>query len=78
MLCHLCSSRGHRKGTQCARYDVGLCVVPCFAEYGAKVHLQYITLFVNTVCRDKTVIQVATDFMQQPDLYNELFTPHFI
>jgi hypothetical protein len=73
----LCSSRGHRKGIQCARYDVGLCVVPCFAEYHTKVNLYYITLFVNTVCRDKRVIQGATDLMQQPELCNELFTPHF-
>jgi len=33
---------------------------------------------VNTVCRDKTVLQDAADFMQQPELRNELFTPHFI
>jgi hypothetical protein len=33
---------------------------------------------VNTVCRDKTVIQGATDLMQQPELCNELFTQHFI
>ena len=39
---------------QCARCDVDLCVVPCFAEYHTKVNLQYITLFVNTVCRDKS------------------------
>jgi len=33
----------------------------------------------NTVCRDKTVIQGATDIMQQPELCEyELFTPHFI
>jgi len=33
---------------------------------------------VNTVCHDKTVIQAATDLMQQPELCSELFTPHFI
>jgi len=53
---------------QCARREVGLCVVPCLAEYHTKVNLQYISLFVNTVCRDKTVIQGATDRMQQPEL----------
>ena len=37
----------------------------------------YITLFVNTVCRDKTVIQGATDITQQPELCNELFTQLF-
>jgi hypothetical protein len=39
--CHLCSSRGQRKGTayKCARCDVGLCVVPCFEEYHTKVNL---------------------------------------
>ena len=39
--CHLCSSRGQRKGTmhKCARCDVGLCVVPCLAEYHTKVNL---------------------------------------
>ena len=33
--CHLCSSRGQRKGTvyKCTRCDVGLCMVPCFVEY---------------------------------------------
>jgi hypothetical protein len=30
------------------------------------------------VSRDKTVIQGATDLMQQPELCNELFTQHFI
>ena len=35
----LYSSRGQRKGTQCARCDVGLCVVPCFTEYCTKVNL---------------------------------------
>jgi len=40
LLCFLCS-RGQRKGTvhKCARCDVGLCVVPCFAEYHTKVNL---------------------------------------
>jgi len=33
---------------------------------------------VNTVCRDKTVIQGATDLIQQPELCNELFTQQFI
>jgi len=47
---------------------MGLCVVPCFAEYHTKVNLQYITLFVNTVCLDKTVTQGATDLKQQPEL----------
>jgi hypothetical protein len=27
---------------------------------------------------DKTVIQGATDLMQQPELCNELFTPYFL
>jgi len=39
LCCHLCSSRGQRKGTQCARCDVGPCVVPCFVEYHTKVNL---------------------------------------
>ena len=68
LRCLLYSSRGQRKGTQCARCDVGLYVVPCFAEYHTKVNLYYITLFVNTVCRDKAVIQGATDLKQQPEL----------
>ena len=40
LLCFLCS-RGQRRGTvyKCARCDVGLCVVPCFAEYHTKVNL---------------------------------------
>jgi hypothetical protein len=58
---------------------MGLCVVPCFAEYRTKVNLQYILyIFVNTVCHDKTAIQGATDLMQQPELCNELYTQHFI
>jgi len=34
-------SHGQRKGTvyKCARCDVGLCVVPCLAEYHTKVNL---------------------------------------
>jgi len=47
---------------------MGLCVVPCFMEYHSKVKL-YVTLFVNTVCHDKTVIQGATDLLQQPELH---------
>jgi hypothetical protein len=39
LCCHLCSSHGQRKGTQSAKCDVGLCVVPCFAEYRTKVNL---------------------------------------
>jgi hypothetical protein len=39
VCCHLCSSCGHRRGTECARYDMGQCVVPCYAEYGTKVNL---------------------------------------
>ena len=37
----VCSSHGQRKRTvyMCARCDVGLCVVPCFAEYHTKVNL---------------------------------------
>ena len=40
--CHLCSSRGQRKGTvyKCARCDMGLCVVPCFAEYHTRVNFK--------------------------------------
>jgi len=39
--CHLCSTRGQRKTTvyMCAKCDIGLCVVPCFAEYHTKVNL---------------------------------------
>jgi len=68
LRCHLCSSRGQRKGTmyECARCDVDLYVVPCFKKYHTKVNLQ-ITLFVNNVCCDKTVIKGATDLLQQPE-----------
>ena len=34
----VCSFRGQRKA-QCARCDVGLCVVPYFVEYHTKVNL---------------------------------------
>jgi len=39
--CRVCSFRGQRKRTvyMCARCEVGLCVVPCFAEYHTKVNL---------------------------------------
>jgi hypothetical protein len=39
LCCHPCSSCGQRKGTQCTICDVGLCVVPCFAQYPTKVNL---------------------------------------
>ena len=48
---------------------MGLCMVSCFAEYHTKVNLKYINLFVNIVCHDKTVIQGATDLLQQPELF---------
>jgi hypothetical protein len=38
LRCRLCSSRGQKKGTHCARCD-GLFVVPCFVEYHTKVNL---------------------------------------
>ena len=39
--CSLCSFRCQRKTTvyKCAKCDVGLCVVPCFAEYHTQVNL---------------------------------------
>jgi hypothetical protein len=39
LRCHLCPSRGQRKGTvyKCARCDLGLYVVPCYEEYHTKV-----------------------------------------
>ena len=38
--CRVCSSRGQRLTTvyKCAKCDVGLCVVPCFADYHTKVN----------------------------------------
>jgi len=38
--CRLCSSRGQRKRTvcKCARCDMGLCMVPYFAEYHREVN----------------------------------------
>ena len=41
LRCHLCSFHGQRKGTvyKCTRCDMGLCVVPCFAEYHTSVNL---------------------------------------
>jgi len=32
------------------------------------LNLYYISLFVNTVCRDETVMRGATDRLQQPQL----------
>ena len=39
--CRLCSSHKQRKGTvyKCTKCDMGLCVVPCFAEYHIRVNL---------------------------------------
>lgn len=39
--CRVCSERGQRKTTiyKCAKCDVGLCVVPCFADYHTKTNL---------------------------------------
>jgi len=39
--CRVCSARGQRKGTvyKCAKCNVGLCVVPCFADYHTKTNL---------------------------------------
>jgi hypothetical protein len=34
-----CVLRAAKERTQCARCDVGLCVVPCFAECRTKVNL---------------------------------------
>jgi len=41
LRCRLCSARGVRKSTtyKCAKCDVGLCVVPCFAEYHTQENL---------------------------------------
>ena len=38
LCCRLCSSRSQRKCTayKCARFDMGLCMVPCFQEYHTK------------------------------------------
>jgi len=39
--CCVCSERGQRRTTiyKCAKCDVGLCVVPCFADYHTKSNL---------------------------------------
>jgi hypothetical protein len=41
LRCRVCSERGQRKTTiyKCAKCDVGLCVVPCFADYHTKTNL---------------------------------------
>jgi len=65
----MCVLLAAKERAQCTRCDVGLCMMPCFAEYHTKVNLLYIILFVNTVYRDKTVIQGATDIVQQPELF---------
>ena len=38
--CRVCSERGQRNTTiyKCAKCDVGLCVVPCFASYHTKTN----------------------------------------
>jgi hypothetical protein len=39
--CCVCSGWGQRKTTayKCPKYNIGLCVVPCFGEYHTKVNL---------------------------------------
>lgn len=39
--CRVCSARGVRKGTtyKCAKCNVGLCMVPCFADFHTKVNV---------------------------------------
>ena len=39
--CHVSSERGQRKTTifKFAKFDVGLCMVPCFADYHTKTNL---------------------------------------
>jgi len=39
--CHVCSEQGQQRTTiyKCAKCDVGLCVVPCFADYYTKTNL---------------------------------------
>ena len=39
--CRVCSELGQRKTTinKCAKCDVGLCVLPCFADYYTKTNL---------------------------------------
>jgi len=39
--CRVCSARGQRRGTvyKCATCNVGLCMVPCFADYHTKTNL---------------------------------------
>jgi hypothetical protein len=41
LRCRVCSARGVRKGTtyKCYKCNVGLCVMPCFADYHTKVNL---------------------------------------
>jgi hypothetical protein len=69
VCCLVCSSRGQRKTTvyKCAKCDVGLCVVPCFADYHTKVNFWPFRID-NSVCCGKIVIQGATDLLQQPEL----------
>jgi len=38
-----------------------------FRGISHKIKFEYVTLFMKTVCLDKTVIQGATDLMQQPE-----------
>jgi hypothetical protein len=41
LSCRVCSAHSHLKGTvyKCAKCNVGLCMVPCFAKYHTKVNL---------------------------------------
>jgi hypothetical protein len=76
--CQLCSACGVRKGAmyKYAKCDVGLCVVPCFAEHHTKVNLQQKTVCVRARARVRARACVMTELsskgtkeiLQQPEL----------
>jgi hypothetical protein len=66
--CRVCSSRGERKNSvyKCAKWDVVLCVVPCFGDYHTKVNFWPFRIH-NSVGCGKILSQGATDLLQQPE-----------
>jgi len=62
--CRVCSERGQRKTTiyKCAKFDVDLCVLPCFSDYDIKeIVKQFKLALLCALCGDLRTTQGATE-----------------
>ena len=81
---HICSDRGQRKTTiyKCAKCDVGLCVVPCFADYHTNQICKAVLLqqaCVCSLCGGWRTTQGARNLCSSQNyVSNKIFTLHFI